>query len=141
MQGYFELTDKENPSLETLRGAWNPHRETLAALAKETGRPLLFTEVGYRSIHYAASKPWRWPSREERGTVEPDYELQARLYEAFFQSLWEEPWFAGAILWKWHPEAERRADRLALDFSPQFKPAEDVIEQWFRQTEEETMPE
>lgn len=127
VQGYFELTDAENPSAEALQAAWEPHRQALRAVARQTGRPILFTEIGYRSVPYAAARPWQWPARDE--AVAPDTALQARLYDAFFECLWHEPWFAGAILWKWHPGAD--PERRALDFSPQDKPAEVVIRRWF----------
>jgi hypothetical protein len=39
------------------------------------------------------------------------------------------PWFAGAIIWKWHPA--HSSDRPTA-FTPQGKPAEAVLQQWFR---------
>ncbi|NBC16235.1 MAG: hypothetical protein GVY18_02840 [Bacteroidetes bacterium] len=130
VQAYFELTDAPNPSLTTLTQSWRPHREAMARLARTANRPVLFTEIGYRSVPYAAARPWQWPSRSERGTA-PDDTLQARLYDAFFESLWEQPWFAGAIIWKWRPDAPSRPDRHALNFSPQNKPAEQVLRRWY----------
>ena len=84
----------------------------------------------YRSAPHAAEKPWLWPERTEVGSLKPDDALQARLYEAFFQSFWNEPWFAGALIWKWYPEANRPMH--AIDFTPQGKPAEAVLRRWFR---------
>ncbi|MDX1547376.1 MAG: hypothetical protein R3247_10330 [Rhodothermales bacterium] len=130
VQAYFELSDAPEPSAQQLRAGWQPHVEALRRLADRTGRPILFTEIGYRNVGYAAAEPWRWPSRDEPG--EPDDALQARLYDVFFETLWHEPWFAGAILWKWHPEADRQGRRgTRLDFSPQGRPAETVIARWF----------
>ncbi len=128
VQAYFPLTETSDPSLEALKAGWKPHRMALAKVAKRTGKPILFTEIGYRSVAYAAAEPWRWPSRDEYGHVAPDYDLQARLYQAFFESCWSEPWLAGAIIWKWHPEGGRPRD---LNFTPQDKPAEAVLRTWF----------
>lgn len=135
VQAYFPLTQANDPSLDTLKAAWTPHRAALAAVARRVRRPVLFTEVGYRSVPYAAAEPWRWPSRDEHGTVDPAPGLQARLYRAFFESVWDEPWCGGAIVWKWYPEGashprhgEQQHD---LDFTPQGKPAEAVIRGWF----------
>ena len=50
--------------------------------------------------------------------------LQARLYTAFFQEVWPEPWLAGALLWKVHPPSDRA---YAGAFTPQDKPAEAVM--------------
>jgi hypothetical protein len=130
IQAYFELSAEERPTVPMLRDGWQPHKAAMQRLAARIDRPILFTELGYRNVSYAAAEPWRWPSRQEAGTRADS--LQARLYQAFFESLWHEPWFAGAILWKWHPEGARGrriADRLG--FSPQNKPAEQVIARWF----------
>ncbi len=129
IQGYFELSTEEEPSRELLLKGWEPHKKTMKALSARTGRPVLFTELGYRNAPDAAAKPWRWPSRNESMTVEPADALQARLFDAFFEALWHEPWFEGVILWKWTPQPGRR--RNYLDFTPQGKPAEAVIERWF----------
>ncbi len=136
VQAYFELSKEENPTVEMLRAGWKQPCETLQQLSERTGRPVLFTEIGYRNVPDAAAQPWRWPSRGEAATVQPDDALQARLYEAFFESLWRQPWFAGAILWKWHPAAdEERRRRRYLDFTPQGKPAEAVIARWFTRSD------
>lgn len=128
VQAYFPLSDANEPSLQTLRAGWDGHRAALREAAAEANRPVLFTEVGYRSVDYAAAKPWQWPGRAEARERSPDYAIQARLYRAFFDRIMPTPWFAGAIVWKWHPAAE--GDR-PLGFTPQDKPAEQVIREGF----------
>jgi len=133
VQAYFPLSSEPDPSLDLLKKGWTPHLKALRKLQAQVDRPLLLTEIGYRSVPYAAAEPWRWPSRDENGTLDPDYELQARLYQAFFERLWEEPWLAGIIVWKWHPENEtRRREGRELNFTPQQKPAADIIQKWFK---------
>jgi hypothetical protein len=127
VQAYFPLTETGNPSLDTLRARWRTHRRTLERLHERTGKPVLFTEIGYRSAPSAAATPWLWP--EEDGSVSPDSALQARCYEAFLSTMSGVPWFAGAIIWKWHPA--HSSDRPTA-FTPQGKPAEAVLQQWFR---------
>lgn len=131
VQAYFPVArDTTAAAYAALHDGWAPHLEALARLQARVDRPVLFTELGYRSVPFAAAEPWRWPSRDGDAGVAPAYELQADLYRAFFERFWGVPWFAGVILWKWYPGAPD-ADRLALDFSPQDKPAEAVIERWF----------
>lgn len=131
VQAYFPLSDADDPSLDALRRGWSDHQAALQRIAARTNRPVLFTELGYRSVPYAAAQPWKWPERDEQNRIEPDTALQARLYQAFFDEIAAQPWFAGAILWKWHPtNASRRTARL-LGFTPQNKPAEQVIQQGF----------
>jgi hypothetical protein len=135
VQAYFPVSTRSNPSLEVLQEGWTAHRNDLLALSAEIGKPVLFTEIGYRSIASAAAEPWLWPERDEIGSVQPDFDLQARLYQAFFEEVWSAPFFAGAIIWKWHPESVpgsgRRPANRTLDFTPQGKPAEEVIARWF----------
>lgn len=130
VQAYFPISSDDGPDIENLLHGWSRHKQDLLRLHLRFERPILFTEIGYRSVAYAASEPWRWPSREEHGLINADPELQARLYESFFRTLWFEDWFAGAIVWKWYPEA-RSGPRIDIDFTPQQKPAEDVIRAWF----------
>ncbi len=129
VQAYFELSKADNPTLAMLHDGWKPYKETMQRLSEQTHRPVLFTEIGYRNVPDAAAQPWRWPSRDDLDNVAPDDSLQVRLYQVFFESFWHEPWFSGAILWKWRPEPRHR--RNYLDFSPQNKPAEQVIARWF----------
>ncbi len=126
VQAYFPISEEDAPTLEALRAGWAKHRSALRRMHERTGRPILFTEIGYRSVGYAAREPWRWPSREE--TAAPDPALQARLYQAFFEAMWDAPFLAGAVVWKWHPA--RSGDR-PLGFTPQNKPAAEVIGEWF----------
>ena len=97
---------------------------------------MLFTEVGYRSTADAAVEPWVW-----RSAAPVDDELQAALYEAMFRTFWRKPWFAGTHVWKWFPDGStrfggRRARRHALQrergFTPQGKPAEEVLVRWYK---------
>ena len=125
VQAYFPLTDAEAPSLDSLQAAWRSHRQALARIHRRTDRPVLLTEVGYRSAPTAAEAPWRWPEQE---TVPPDTALQARCYRAFFSTMAPASWLKGAILWKWHPPAEIER---ATGFTPQDKAAEAVVQRWF----------
>lgn len=135
VQAYFPLAEPggtANHSVEQLRAAWAPHKAALKQVAEQTGKPILFTEIGYRSVPSAAAEPWKWPSRGE--TTQADTTLQRQLYEAFFTSFWEEDWFAGALVWKWSIRPENRhwrRDGTSIGFSLEGKPAEDVLAEWY----------
>lgn len=126
VQAYFPLAEGSQPSLDTLQAHWQSHRRALRRVHRRTDRPVLFTEVGYRSASSAARAPWRWPE-EETGVV-PDSALQARCYRAFLSTMGSARWFAGAMVWKWHPDA---GGRRRSAFTPQGKPAEGVLQRWF----------
>lgn len=133
IQAYFPLSEFPTPTPADLRTGWARHEAAIEAVHRRTGKPVVFTEIGYRDMPHAAARPWEWPTRHER-TAEPDSlraageALQAALYAAFFEEVWPEPWMAGAIVWKWHPPSDRSR---AGDFTPQGKPAEAVIRRGF----------
>lgn len=133
VNAYFPISEGDSPSLSELRRGWTRHSNALEELADRENLPVVFTELGYRSVSYAAAEPWRWPTREEVGEVEPDFGLQSDLFRAFFDTVWTAPWFAGAVIWKVYPAGPHRhgSDRHALDFTPQNKPAEQVIRDAF----------
>ena len=126
VQAYFPLTDVESPSLSTLRDAWRPHQMALARVHERTNRPILLTEVGYRSAEGAAEAPWTWPERDEEAV--PDSALQARCYRAFLSTVGRAPWLTGGVIWKWQPPSEVEGPTA---FTPQGKPAEAVLRRWF----------
>ncbi|MFP4227908.1 MAG: glycoside hydrolase family 113 [Salinivenus sp.] len=126
VQAYFPLSDADDPPLDTLRAGWQRHKDALAAVHRRTDRPVLLTELGYRSAPTAAEAPWRWPEEEDEVAV--DTSLQARCYRAFFSTAGQAPWLAGAIAWKWHPAAEIEHP---TGFTPQGKPAERVLRRGF----------
>ncbi len=141
VQAYFPLAESKDavPGVEALVAAWAPHERMLREIAEREGKPVLFTEVGYRPMPFAAAEPWESGRREG---VEPDPAAQARLYEAFFRALWDEPWFAGAVLWKWVVPPERphrwhRFDWVATSYSFRGRPAEAVVARWFGKAGEE----
>jgi hypothetical protein len=53
-----------------------------------------------------------------------------------FASVWDQPWFGGAFIWKWHPDLGAPSAPPAgreRDFTPQGKPALDVIRSYYRE--------
>jgi hypothetical protein len=133
IQAYFPLSEAEHPSLDVLSAGWQEHLPAIEAVSRRFGKPVLFTEIGYKSAAGGAAKPWEWPERSEFPTLEPDEALQADAYEAFFRTVWDRPWFAGAYFWKWFPSDIRAPvqGRLQVDFSPQGKPAAAVMRRWY----------
>lgn len=139
VQAYFPLVPHgpgnfdpaATPDARELNEGWTGHLSALEKTAARIDRPVLFTEIGYRSVGYAAAEPWRWPERGEQADSRPD--LQADLYGAFFEQLWHRDWFAGVVIWKWRPGTadDARRNRDALDFTVRDKPAEKVIAKWF----------
>ncbi|GAA4363128.1 hypothetical protein GCM10023185_31620 [Hymenobacter saemangeumensis] len=133
IQAYFPLTSWPSPPLDTLLRAWQPHVRALAAWQRRVGKPIVFTEVGYKATPDAAARPWEWPERQA-GPLPADEATQARCYEAFFRACWPQPWLKGVFIWKWYPGLQASGPaRQHADFTPQHKPAERVMRHWYGQ--------
>jgi hypothetical protein len=131
IQAYFPLTDQENPTLQELEQGWQPHVKSIGRIQQKYTKPVIFTEIGYRSMTNAAIEPWKWPQRRSDAASELDLRTQATCYQALFQTFWDKPWFAGCYIWKWFPNPERRAGSRSKGFTPQNKPAADVLALWY----------
>lgn len=131
IQAYFPLTKNENPSVAEIKAGWKPHLKAIERVQKQFGKPILFTELGYKSTPDSAIEPWLWPSYDTNLVQKISNETQANCYEAFFQTVWHKKWFAGIHIWQWHTERRRRGDMLNHGFTPRQKPAENIIAKGF----------
>ena len=127
INAFFPLSDGANPSMETLRHRARQVAEDIALLHMRTGKPVIFTEVGFRSVSGATIRPWAWPPDRELGV---DVREQARAYEAVFSTFWSQPWFYGMYWWQWFSDLGRGGLRNA-EFTPHRKPAEQILVDWF----------
>lgn len=145
IQGYFPIVDVEHPTKEQVLEGWQKHIEQLRSFSNAHNKPILFTEIGYKSTKEAGISPWEWPQRlafEEREALFSE-ETQATLYDGMFETLFNQPFIAGFHLWKWYPFYEEQIERFRvqnpetnyvnIDFTPQGKLAEDVMSKWFTQ--------
>ena len=135
IQAYFPLSDFPAPAYESLLEAWQPHVEAIAAVQARHDRPVLFTELGYRAWRYAAQRPWERPAGDghDHGDGDAGFDAlaQEHLYRAFFETFWSRDWFAGAYFWKWFPGHEFVGGQGDIGFTPQNKPAADVLADWY----------
>ncbi|MFK7847015.1 MAG: hypothetical protein AB8G77_17060 [Rhodothermales bacterium] len=126
VQAYFPLTEQKNPSVETLVAGWQEHKTALQTVSARFDKPVIFTEIGYKSVAGAAIEPWAWVSLINMVFDRLSVKTQAHAYSAFFDVFWDEPWFRGAYLWRW----TRRNDRIDLkdrSFYFQNKPAQNIV--------------
>ncbi|MEL7005840.1 MAG: hypothetical protein AAFN93_24390 [Bacteroidota bacterium] len=144
IQAYFPLSENENPTLAELKEGWSTPISKLKRFSNEHKKPVLFTEIGYKSTKGAAIEPWKWPQQIDQGERKAIYseETQALCYEAMFQTVWKETWLAGIYLWKWYPNFNQIRARgnqsqedlknyFNIDFTPQNKEAEEVMQKWY----------
>ncbi|HMB63932.1 MAG TPA: glycoside hydrolase TIM-barrel-like domain-containing protein [Eudoraea sp.] len=128
IDAYFPLSEEKTPTVEELKQAWQPWKLKIASLSKETGKPVLFTEFGYRSMDYTAKKPWLVDRTGEGVNMEG----QVNCKKAIFEEFWKEDWFSGGYVWKWfinHSEVGGGKDNR---FTPQNKPAQEIISSYYK---------
>ena len=131
IQAYFPLTKMKNPDLATIEKGWEKHLIALEAFHKKYDKPILFTEVGYRSDAEATIKPWEWTEFLGPITKKKSDQTQQLAYEALFRQTWHQPWFSGVYIWQWDNRTMEESAKADLDFSPRFKPAENIMAKWF----------
>jgi hypothetical protein len=103
----------------------------LKAVYENYKKPILFTEVGYKSEAGATIKPWEWSPVLSSLTKKKSDKTQQLAYEALLRQTWNQPWFAGVYIWQWDIRTTAESAKSDLDFSPRFKPAENVMAKWF----------
>ncbi len=125
VDAYFELTDKNDPSLNELLQAWKRWKSNVEKMHNDTGKPIVFTEIGYRSIDGCNRDPWNW---QRHGKI--DLKEQADCYEAAFRTFWHEPWFYGFYWWMWYPNTSIGGENDD-SYTPYKKPAESMLKEYY----------
>ena len=129
IDAYYPLVQKETPLVDQLVKAWKEPKLELNNIANQYNKKIIFTEYGYRSIHYAAWKQWEFESTDENISV--NLQAQVNGYEAIYQAFWNEPWFAGGFVWKWFIDDPEHGGESNSNYTPQNKPVISVIKQWY----------
>jgi hypothetical protein len=129
VDAYFPLSEKKLPTVQELEIGWKPHKKEIIEIQKQFNKPILFTEFGYRSVDFNAVKPW------ESDRVEGSVNLQAQVngLQAIHNQFWKEEWFAGGFIWKWFHRHNEVGGLKNNRFTPQNKPAEDLIRILYQQ--------
>lgn len=133
VQAYYPLTDSPSPELAAIKKGWDAHIEMLEKASTTYQKPILFTEVGYRSDTSATIAPWEWGAMTGILSKKKSHKTQQLAYEAMFQKLWDKPWFAGCYIWQWHTGTTASSAKDDVDFTPRYKPAENTITRWYGQ--------
>lgn len=128
IDAYFPLSESQTPTVDELQMGWRPWKEKIAEVSKINGKPIIFTEFGYRSMDYTAKKPWLVDDNEDRVNLI----AQSNAKTAIFNEFWNEDWFAGGYIWKWFIQHEKTGGDKDNRFTPQNKPAQDVIRDHYK---------
>ena len=112
---------------QTMAARWRPIRAEIARFAKRVNKPLIFTEIGYRSDALGAIEPWLHMRK-----VPPDTTVQAQAWQAT-RMAWDsaaggESLLAGYYAWNWFG----MGGVTDTSHTPREKPAAQVLERWFK---------
>ncbi len=125
IDAYYPLgTTSSSNSVSALLADWNQWGPSFTTFAASVGKPVLFTEVGYRSTtgDHGNSDDYSYSNGYD-GTE------QANDYAALFQYWSSNPYLAGMSLWQWDP-SPTAGGAGDLNYTPQNKPAQAVMTAW-----------
>lgn len=126
VDAYFPLVQDQTPTTSQIKYALLQPLNELRIVSNSNNKPILFTEFGYRSVDYTAHKPWE-AGRE--GTVNLQGQINA--CEAFFKTFWHQTFIEGGFIWKWFANHQEVGGEKNNGFTPQNKPVEKVIKEWY----------
>jgi hypothetical protein len=122
MNSYWNLGKDQDATIEEIKNNWSQIQDDMFKKYK-LKKPVILLEAGWCSLANAATASWDYTQT----TLDTDNDLQRRLYEGFYQSWWGNPHLAGMIMWEMRPGG----DEDGKGYTPQGKPAELVMRQWF----------
>jgi len=133
LDAYFPLTNHADPTVAELVAAWSNNlnnQNPLAAVqnfASANGKPVIFTEIGYKSVPGANEAPFDF----NRGNGGPaDDAEQTNCTEALFE-VWSQQtsFFQGLFWWAWPVQPDNVA--TDTDYNPRGKPVISTFQLWF----------
>lgn len=121
---YYNLNTDN--SVSSLSGAWSYwNNNDIKGFAERVGKPILFGEIGYRSVDGAHYAPW--DSGKPGGY---NAQEQVNSYEALL-SYWNAySYVAGIFIWDWKVDPSG-GGQANTDYTVQNKPAQTTITKWF----------
>lgn len=128
IDAYFPLSEEKTPNPDNLNERWKRLTPKLQDFSRRHNRNIVFTEFGYQSIDYTTAGHWKY----NQDTLQINLTAQRNAYQSIFESLWSESWFSGGFVWKWHAWHERYGGPTCKRYTPQNKPSEELIKDWYK---------
>lgn len=128
LDAYFPVSDKETPSVEDCVKGWAKHKALIKKYHDSIGKPILFTEYGYRSVNFTGKEPWK----VDRSENDVNLQAQVNATKALYDTFWREEWFAGGFVWKWFLQHNEVGGENNNRFTPQNKPVEKEIRKHYK---------
>jgi len=125
INAYFPLSQKMTPIPEELDSGWSKWLPEIEEFQKRVDKPIIFPEIGCRPTDGSSMCPWEHMPKEKL-----NLELQKDYYESVLKTFWEKEWFYGLYWWYWGTNV-RMGGKHNRGFTPQNKPAEEVLKKWY----------
>ena len=126
VNAYFPLAYEDAPADEELKEGFRKALGSIRSVHQRFRTPVLITEIGFTST----AAPWREPHVRDRSKP-VNLDDQARVYEIAFSELaGTRSWIRGIYWWKWPSDLEHGGEDHT-GFTPNRKPAEDVVRKWY----------
>ncbi|OGO32724.1 MAG: hypothetical protein A2Z29_07885 [Chloroflexi bacterium RBG_16_56_11] len=129
--GYYELTNKNDPTVAELKDAWikKGYVAQLENLSKKFNRPVIISEIGYLSTDGTNKVPADFKALRQAPI---DLQEQADCYQAVFETLWGKPWLKGIFWWQWFANRPfGHGGPYDPTETPYGKPAEEVLKKYY----------
>jgi hypothetical protein len=99
IQAYFPVAGRPDAPEEEIEQGWRRVVAEVRDFARERGRRVVFTELGYNRALAAPVRPWAYDVDGPEAEA-----VQERCLRAALRAVESEPAIAGAFLWKWFPQ-------------------------------------
>ena len=118
ISAYFPLTQtSQRLAPAVLPALWSAAiRTRIDAFARQLGKPVLLSEIGYRNSADALYQPWMSTTH-----APPDPQEQAAAYDAALQNSMHDPYIMGIYFWAWSYPV----------YQPNNLPAAHVLLKWY----------
>ena len=120
IDAYFPITRRRDAGRLEIMAGWQMWLDRMERLHRKTGKPILITELGYRSVDGAGMSPFDFQS-----TGDPDPGEQADLYWGAIEAMGHAQWIEGMYWWNVQPAGP--VDSHNTEYSPLGKPAEEEL--------------
>jgi len=129
INAFYPLAENEGASPAELAEGGRKVAASIEALARDVGKPVVLTEVGYTTRPDPAVKPWEWPDGMK--DVKVDERAQAEAYRALLAPFLDARWCAGFFVWRFYADPDDVSQEAEWGFSPRGKLAELVMRDAF----------
>jgi hypothetical protein len=130
VNAFFPLTERAGATVEELVEGGRRVAAGLRSVAERWQKPIVLTEFGYTTRTDPALRPWEWPDGMTNVTV--DEAAQDRAYFGLLSPLLDEPWLAGAFVWRLYADPNDVSQEAEWGFSPRGKLAELTLRDAYR---------